>query len=437
VAATKPPKSVITCDLEGVLETFNDGAAAMFGYRPEEVVGIKRVSLFSPGHVVLGHVGGWLAAAVRDGEHRTRTAFVRKDGSRFAAEIKITPTFKTIAGVKTQIGYCGVTVPLPDVDPADAAPAIGLATRLLAWLVVTRAPFLTAAVAPVLIAAAWVAASGSGPFPWGLLGATLVAAAALHVAANTFNDYFDWRSGTDQANAEYFLPFSGGSRAIELGLITESGLLRVALTALAVAALAAVPIVATHGAAVLWFGLAGALSGYFYTAPPLRLVARRGLGEGLIALNFGPLLTGGTVWALTGQVAWADLLLGLPIGLLTTAILWINQFPDAPSDAATGKRHLVVVLGKARARWGYVALMVAAFGTLAGGVAFGVWPAGALLALLALPMAVKASRILFRHYLDRRLVAANALTIQLHLVAGLLMAAGLLWGEALLGALRG
>lgn len=437
MADPKPVKSVITCDLEGVLETFNDGAAAMFGYEPEEVVGIKRVSLFSPGHVVLGHVGGWLAAAVRDGEHRTRTAFVRKDGSRFAAEIKITPTFKTVAGVKTQIGYCGVTVPLPFVAPDDAAPPIGLGTRLLAWLVVTRAPFLTATLAPVLIAAAWVAATAAGPFPWGLFAAALVAAAALHVAANTFNDYFDWRSGTDQANAEYFQPFSGGSRAIELGLISERGLLRVALTALAVAAAAAVPIVTAHGPLVLAFGLAGALSGYFYTAPPLRLVARRGLGELLIALNFGPLLTGGTVWALTGQVSWAALLLGLPIGLLTTAILWINQFPDAPSDEATGKRHLVVVLGKARARWGYVALMAGAFGALAVGVVLGVWPVGALLALLAVPIAVKASRILFRHYLDRQLVAANALTIRLHLVAGLLMAAGLLWGDAVLTALRG
>lgn len=424
--ATTNDRSVITCDLEGRLLTFSPGAEAIFGYTAAEVLGKARVSLFSPGLVVLGHVGAWLKAAREHGEHTTRTVFLRKDGTPFAADIRLTPTYtRGPEREKIHSGYCGVTTPLPHVDPADAMPPIGLGTRLLRWLVVTRAPFLTAALAPVLVAAAWVGTTTASPFPWGAFALALVGAAALHIASNVFNDYFDWRAGVDQANTDYFQPFSGGSRAIELGLVTEPGLVKIGVGALVVAALAAVPLVVSAGPWLLAFAAAGALLGYFYTAPPLRLVARRGLGELAIMLAFGPLLTAGTVFALTGTVAAADFLIGLPIGLLTTAILWINEVPDAPSDAATGKRTLVVVLGIENARWGYVALLVGAFGLLVAGVAAGLVPDGALLGLLALPLAARASLHLFRHLRDRELVQANALTIQLHLAAGALMALGL------------
>jgi 1,4-dihydroxy-2-naphthoate octaprenyltransferase len=175
---------------------------------------------------------------------------------------------------------------------------------------------------------------------------------------------------------------------------------------------------------LILIGVLGAFSTYFYTAPPLRLAARKGLGELLIGLNFGPLITAGTVIALTGQVSWEAFAIGLPIGLLTTAILWINQFPDEDSDRASGKHNLVVVLGKERARWGYVLLMLAAFGLGIASVVAGIFPPGALAMLGALPMAWSASRILFQHYADRELVTANSKTINLQLVAGLLTAVG-------------
>jgi 1,4-dihydroxy-2-naphthoate polyprenyltransferase len=418
-------KSVITCDMEGRIETYNKGAAEIFGYRPEEVVGKKRVSFFSPGLVVLEHVQNWLKTAREQGEYRGQTVFVRKDGSTFAAEVRITPTFRD----GKQIGYCGVTTPLTGEVPAQAMPRISLATRIFAWLVITRAPFLTAALVPVLAGAAWVSTSGSGAaFPWALFWLVIIGAVALHISANTFNDYFDWTSGTDKGNNDYFLPYSGGSRSIELGLISERRLLLVAWIALAVAALAALPILVLRGPALLLFGAAGAFSAYYYTAPPLRLAARRGLGELIVGLNFGPLMTAGTFFALTGQLTWMSFFIGLPIGLLTTAILWINQFPDMASDAAAGKVNLVVVLGKDRARWGYLAILAAAFGAVLAGIAMGVLPLATALILAGLPLAVYAGVILFRYYSERQLIRANSTTILLHLVAGLLMTAGLLIG---------
>lgn len=416
--------STITSDMEGRIETYNKGAEQIFGYSAEEVIGHKRVSLFSPGLVVLEHVPAWLKTASEKGKFKGQTVFIRKDGTAFNAEIRITPTFRN----GQQIGYCGVTTPIDPSKEADTMPVISPMTKLFAGMVITRLPFLTASLIPVLIGATWAVVTRSvSPFPWLLFFLTFFGAAALHVAANTFNDYFDWTSGTDKVNNDYFLPFSGGSRSMELGLISEKGMLKVGLVSLGMAfAFGLAVMFLSKQPLLILFGLAGAFSAYFYTAPPLRLVARKGLGELLIGLNFGPLMTAGTVLALTGRVTWEDFAIGLPVGLLTTAILWINQFPDEIADRISGKHNLVVVLGKERARWGYVILLVAAFGLVIAGVLTGLFPSGTLAMLGAFPLAISASRILFQHYADRELVAANAKTINLQMVAGLLTAAGIL-----------
>jgi 1,4-dihydroxy-2-naphthoate octaprenyltransferase len=420
---TKKIKSVITCDLEGRIQTYNQGAEQIFGYRPDEVIGKKRVSLFSPGQAVLEHVPNWLKTAREEGEFKTRTVFLDRDGRPIAAQVRITPTFKH----GEQIGYCGVTETLDEVDPAEVAPNISFMTKAFTWMVITRAPFLTAIIVPILIGAAWVAYNQIlQPFPWAQFWLVLFAGIFMHVAANTFNDYFDWRSGTDPANNNYFLPYSGGSRSIELGLISEKALFRVALVSLLISGALGLTLAYTSGLGVLVFGLVGALSSYFYTAPPLRLAARRGLGELLVGLNFGPLATAGTVYALSGRVTLADFLVGIPIGLLTTAILWINQFPDEESDRQTGKINLVVLLGRRRARWGYLLLLAAAFGLALLLLATGLLPLGSLLFLAGLPLAFYAGRIAVREYNQRTLARANAATIQLHAIAGLLMFAGLL-----------
>ena len=416
-------KSVITSDMEGRIQTFNEGAEEIFGYSAEEVVGKKRVSLFSPGHIVLGHVGNWLEMADENGEYEGETVFVRKDGTPFAARIRITPTWKDKEAGE-RLGYCGVTEPLEDVAPAEVMPDISWMTRLFAWLVITRAPFLTAALVPVFLGAAWAAFTGS-TFAWWSLALAAVGGAALQVAANTFNDYFDWISGTDPANNEYFQALSGGSRAIELGLISKRGMFKVGAVAAGIATAVGLVFLFLRGPGIIWFGLAGLFSAYFYTAPPLRLVARKGLGELLIGLNFGPLMVAGTVFALTGSVSLMDFLVGVPIGLLTTAILWINEFPDARADAATGKEHLVVVLGKETARWGYLALVVGAYALIAAGVAAGIAPVWTLLAFIGVPFAARAVFNLFEHMRDRELVKANSSTIITHFVTGVAMVIGL------------
>jgi 1,4-dihydroxy-2-naphthoate octaprenyltransferase len=369
-------KSVITCDMEGRVLTMNDDAVKIFGYNKDEIVGKKRVSIFSPGDVVIQNVGNWLATADKLGEYVGKTYFLNKDGSKINAKISIRPTFAD-GKSNSQTGYCGVT----EVIDENVEVPINLSTKIIKGVAITRIPFTSASILPMFAMASYYAGIGDGLFNITSLVLAVLGVLLLHLASNVFNDYFDVSDGTDEANNEYFQPggaaITGGSRAIELGIITLNKTKSVAAALLTSSILLAsvlfYNIYSVTGSVenikgALGVGLIGLFLGYFYTARPLRLVARRGLGELSIFLAFGPLLTLGTGFAISSETIelfssnfYMLLSLGVPFGLLTTNILYINQFPDAVSDASTGKNHLVVTLGKKAARWVYLVILSLAF----------------------------------------------------------------------------
>ena len=414
--------SIITCDTEGRIETFNENAEKLFGYSADEIIGKKRVSLFSPGMVVLGHVANWLKKARQNKEgYTTKTTFIRKDGKQFAAEFTCTATMKD----GKHIGYCGRTLELLDTSPEETMPKTSLLTKIISIIAITRLPFLSATWIPIIASVVWGLHEELITMDWMTFALVFLGGSFLHLAANTYNDYFDWTSGTDQINNDYFLQLSGGSRAIELGLITEKQLFKLATTFLALAGLAGLVIMLDDKVELLYYGLAGAFSGYFYTGYPLRLVARKGIGEILIGLNYGPLMTMGTIFAMSGIHSWDAFLFGIPLGLLTTAILWINQFPDSKSDEIAGKNHLVVVLGLEKASWGYLILMLAAFGSIYVLYIYDIVEQGALLSLLGLPIALYYSYQVICNYNTRELAGANWGTIGIHAITGILLIIGL------------
>ncbi len=424
-------KSVITCDMEGVILTFNKGAEQFFGYSADEVVGKKRVSVFSPGEVVLQNVPQWLSEASEKGESVAETVFVSKEGKEFPARIRVTPTFAN-GKQNGQTGYCGVTEMLDASDLEKARPRIKWTTKLLKGLVITRMPFLSAVIMPTLIggALAYSYFLDGAAFNWLYFSLTLLGVALLHLASNVLNDYFDVKDGTDDANNEYFLQYSGGSRAIELGLITLEGTKRLGITLLVAALVIGLYLTYATGLPTLIIGLVGMAIGYFYTAPPVRLVARHGLGELGIALAFGPLVTLGTVYVLTQELSALAFLAGVPAGLLTANILLINEFPDAKSDATTGKNHLVVTFGKQKSVVIYLAILIGAFlSTLALGIAlpsFNYW----VLAIGGLSLIVGLGIVqhIRKHYESRELVKSNVNTIALSALTSLLLAVALWLG---------
>lgn len=415
-------KSTITCDMEGVIQTFSKGAESVFGYDSEEVVGKKRVSVFSPGEIVLQNVPKWLKEASDKGEYVTKTVFLRKDGTPFNARIRITPTFAK-GKEHGQTGYCGVTEIIE--EPVEVP--IHWSTKLIKALAITRMPFLSAVLMPAFIGAAFSAVyllPEGAAFPWLHFALATLGVALLHLGSNVMNDYFDVKDGTDEANNEYFLQYSGGSRAIELGLITLEGTKRLGLVLLGAATLIGLYLTWATGWPALIIGLTGMAIGYFYTAPPFRLVARRGLGELGIALAFGPLVTLGMGWVLTQQLDPLIFLAGVPAGLLTANILLINEFPDAASDATTGKNHLVVTYGKKKSIGIYTGILLAA---VAGIVALVFllpdfnWPL-LIVAAACLGAGLAIVRHIRAHYAERSLVKSNVNTIALSALTSLAMA---------------
>ena len=291
-----------------------------------------------------------------------------------------------------------------------------------------RLPFLSATFVPIFAGAAVSSMLGYAvSWPW--LGLTLLAGSLLHIGTNTSNDYFDHQSGTDELNYNYSNQgLNGGSRSIQMGLITPKGMANVAVATFALSAIAGVPLIIKSGMSILWLGLAGFLSGLFYTAPPFKFSSRKGMGELLIGLNFGPLMVAGSALVQTGQLLPEAFLAGIPIGLLIAAVVYMNEFPDHDSDKLTGKNTLIVVFGPEKARFGYVALVASAFISIVVMALNGIFPKLTLITLISAYFGITATTTLYKHYNSRLLQPANWGTIYLHSAAGFLFCIGIWLG---------
>ena len=193
----------------------------------------------------------------------------------------------------------------------------------------------------------------------------------------------------------------------------------------ALSAIVGVPLIIKSGLPILWLGLIGFFSGLFYTAPPFKFSSRKGMGELLIGLNFGPLMVAGSALVQTGQLLPEAFLAGIPIGFLIAAVVYMNEFPDHDSDKATGKNTLIVVLGPEKARAGYVALISSAFISIIILAINGTLPMLSLIALLAIYFGISATKTLYKYYNNRLLQPANWGTIIMHSVTGILLCIGI------------
>ena len=286
------------------------------------------------------------------------------------------------------------------------------------WLALrtTRLPFLSATAVPVLLGIA-VAAS-HGAFTWWTALLTLIGGSFAHLAINVTNDIFDTLSGADEANTNP-TQFSGGSRVVVYDLVTIRGLSLLAAGLFAAAATIGLVLVAVTGSlTLLWIGLAGVAVGVAYTAPPLKLVYR-GLGEIAVALGFGPIMLLGAYVVQTGRLAWEPFVLSLVPGALIALILFVNEIPDRRSDASAGKRTLPVRFAPDVIRTGYLVVALAAFAVIVAGAAGGLLPWPTLIALAAVPLALRVHGGLKLHYdSPYTLMAVMGANVNLNLVVG-------------------
>jgi 1,4-dihydroxy-2-naphthoate polyprenyltransferase len=290
-----------------------------------------------------------------------------------------------------------------------------------------RLPFLTGSLVPALLAAGQAYVDG---FFRGMeLLLILLGVGSLQTAANLINDYYDAR-GSDPVNL-HPTPFSGGSRVIPDKLLSPAKVLTAAIFFFSLALSGGFVLWARGHVYVAYVGLFGLLSAVFYSVNPIKFMSR-GLGEMTIFFAFGPIVTWGTYYVLTDHLTWPSFFLGFPLGFLITAVIWINQFPDYKADLQAEKKNLVVRLGLSPSRWIYLFLMLLPFPFLVFLAATQEISYLVLLALLVLPLALKAIVILWNHFETvEKVVPAQALTIQTHLGLGLLMLTGILAGHFL------
>jgi 1,4-dihydroxy-2-naphthoate octaprenyltransferase len=287
-----------------------------------------------------------------------------------------------------------------------------------------RAPFFTGVIVPVTLGSilAWY---HTGNFFWGYFILTMIGSIALHAGANTINDYFDHFSGNDPVNKEYVRPFSGGSRLIQNKTLTPKNMLTISLTCYAIAISIGLFLVATRGLPILFLGIIGVASGILYVAPWVNLAAS-GIGEIAIAMNFGVLSVLGSYYVQAQTFSWEALLASIPVALLITAILWINEFPDFNADKAVGKTHWVVRLGRKKSAVVFMIMMALVYvSILLLGILYpGRW---VLLGLLSLPLSIRVVANALKHY-DQipQLVPSNAGTILAHALTGVLLCIGYL-----------
>lgn len=294
------------------------------------------------------------------------------------------------------------------VTPARPSPA-------RAWVMAARPPTLPAAVVPVLVGTAAVYRLGFRPLPF---LAALLASVLIQIGTNFANDYFDFHKGADTAER------LGPVRVTQSGLIAPNTVRNAMIGTFALAALVGLYLVIVGGWPILVIGLLSIAAGVLYTGGPFPL-AYNGLGDVFVFLFFGLVAVCGTAFLHVGTVPAVAAFAALPVALIVTAIIVVNNLRDIDTDRVARKRTLAVLMGRRATRIEYLLLVGGAYALLPLGLLFGLTGAWSLLPLLTIPLAVQQARTVLTEQ-GRPLNRALGGTGRLHLLFGVLFAVGLL-----------
>jgi 1,4-dihydroxy-2-naphthoate octaprenyltransferase len=296
---------------------------------------------------------------------------------------------------------------------------------LWSWVGVVRVKFFVAGIPAVILGAAlayyWAGSFNPVNFTLSLIGVILAM-----IGTYTFNEYYDFKSGVDViVPREHITPFNAGSRILPSGSLKPESAFKAGFVAWILYSIIAVYFTFSVGWVIVPLSLVGLISGAFYTMPPFKW-AYRGLGELLIGLNYGPLITFGAYYVQTAALPLDLLILpSLIPGLLITAVIWINEFPDYPADRVAGKMNLVARLGLERSRIPYAAQILLIYPVLFIGVLSKVIPLTGLIMLATLPIAFNNVNVFRRNYnVPKKLIPAMRGTVLLFAASTLLLSLG-------------
>lgn len=286
---------------------------------------------------------------------------------------------------------------------------------LSAWISAVRPRTLFAAAAPVAVGSA-IAIRDSGFALWPALAA-LLGALLLQVGSNLANDVFDFQRGADAPDRV------GPLRVTQAGLLTPAQVMRGMWIVFALSLIPGLYLAARGGWPVVAIGVSAIAAAILYTGGPFPY-GYKGLGEIFVFVFFGLVAVSGTYYVQTSTLTWLAIAASVPIGLLTSAILSVNNLRDMGPDRAAGKITLAVRLGMRGARIEYLLLLGLAFAAPPALFAAGLASAWVMLTWLSAPLAERQARIVVTQS-GAALNAALAGTALLTFVFSLLFAAGL------------
>jgi 1,4-dihydroxy-2-naphthoate octaprenyltransferase len=295
--------------------------------------------------------------------------------------------------------------------------AVAAPSGIRIWLMAARIRTLPAAIAPVLVGTA-LAGFAHVFHPLRFIAA-LIGAIFIQVGTNLSNDYSDARRGADTEDR------LGPVRVTAGGLVPPRQVLIATYVSFGVAVLAGIYLIAVAGWELLLVGAASILAGVLYTGGP-RPYGYEGLGELFVFLFFGIVAVVGSYFVQTKHLVWEAFALAIPVGLLASAILVVNNFRDIDTDRRAGKRTLAVRLGRDRTRPLYASIVYLAYLLAPVTWLFGPLKPWVLLPWLTLPVAAPVVRTVRNRTDGPSLNQALAQTGLLQLAFCMLLAAGLL-----------
>ncbi len=284
------------------------------------------------------------------------------------------------------------------------------------WIEGARPRTLPAAIAPVLVGTG--AAAYLDGFVWWKALLALGVALALQIGVNYANDYSDGIRGTDENRV-------GPLRLVGSKVASPGQVKAAAFTCLGIGAVLGLVLCATSNWWLLVAGAASLVGAWFYTGGK-KPYGYRALGEIAVFIFFGLVAVLGTTFVQAEKLHWTAVAGAVAIGSIACALLVANNLRDIPTDTVTGKRTLAVVLGAARSRQLYAALVALAFVLAAVSALATPW---ALLALIALPLAVKAVRVVVSDAVGPALIPVLKGTGLTELVYAIGLAIGLALGS--------
>lgn len=228
--------------------------------------------------------------------------------------------------------------------------------NLSPWITAARPRTLTLSVMPVVLGTALAWASNRKIDAFAVLAACL-GSMFIQVGTNLHNDAADLERGGDGPDR------LGPPRVTASGLLSGASVKRGAIVCFAIAAVFGIYLVTVGGWPILVLGVLSILSGWAYTGGPLP-IAYTPLGELFVIVFFGIGAVGGTYWLCAADLAAPALAGGVALGLLTGAVLLVNNHRDVEADARVGRRTLAIVAGPQFTTWIYTGFMLVPYALL-------------------------------------------------------------------------